>query len=201
MIHNSDLGEVNISTMLPKSRVLSAAVDIYFLPQPSFGNRAKKKTIAKDFLDKILTRYTPSKGLFYTSKSYSREFIVIAISDQSVGVDIEKVNTQFKSLELAEACFSVVELQSLESSNETMFFRIWTRKEAVLKSVGSGIIEEIKLIPTLNGSHELPALSVFKENKDYYVYTLPVADHQLSICSAYRSESLNFYKISSEVTS
>lgn len=187
--------------MLPKSRVLNAAVDIYFLPQPSFVNRAKKKTIAKDFLDKIFTRYSLPQGLLYTSKSYSQEFIVIAISDQSVGIDIEKVNTQFKSLELAEACFSVVELQSLESANETMFFRIWTRKEAILKSVGSGIIEEIKLIPTLNGSHELPALSVFKENKDYYVYTLPFADHQLSICSAYRSESLNFHKISSEVTS
>ena len=187
--------------MLPKSRVLSAAVDIYFLPQPSFVNRAKKKTIAKYFLEKLLPRYSLPQGLLYTSKSYSQEFIVIAISDQSVGVDIEKVNTHFKSFQLAEACFSVVELQSLEPSNETMFYRIWTRKEAILKSVGSGIIEEIKLIPTLNGSHELPALSVFNENKDYYVYTLPVANHHISICSAYSSESLNFYKISSEVTS
>ena len=76
--------------------------------------------------------------------SHSGRFCVIGITKNSkIGVDIEKINKDFSSLEIAKNYFSVKEyllLTKLPSSERgKAFFHCWTRKEAFIKAEGKGL--------------------------------------------------------------
>jgi 4'-phosphopantetheinyl transferase len=65
------------------------------------------------------------------------------VSDVEIGVDVEKVKTDFNVLDIARNFFSPKEIESLENQQEELlyraFFRCWTRKEAFIKAEGSGL--------------------------------------------------------------
>jgi len=66
---------------------------------------------------------------------------------REVGVDVERVDTGFATREVAERFFSVSEVETLRrlSDEEQIeaFFNCWTRKEAYLKAVGTGLSTEL----------------------------------------------------------
>jgi 4'-phosphopantetheinyl transferase len=73
--------------------------------------------------------------------------MAIALSEEGeVGVDVERVR-ELPDLEaLAKRCFSAGEwdrFRQLGSEERgRWFFRLWTRKEAVLKAMGTGLLVE-----------------------------------------------------------
>lgn len=76
--------------------------------------------------------------------SHSGDKVVIALArGKRVGVDIEQVDNTIAILELARQYFSSREVSNLEESPDEekvkMFYRIWTRKEALLKATGAGL--------------------------------------------------------------
>jgi 4'-phosphopantetheinyl transferase len=76
--------------------------------------------------------------------SHSGELALIAIgSEQSIGVDIERIRTEIDTKSLAERFFSVHERSGLEvlpvHLRTTGFYACWTRKEAFLKATGDGL--------------------------------------------------------------
>lgn len=75
---------------------------------------------------------------FNISHSYNR--IACAVSDKPVGIDIEKIRKYNKSV--AKRVCSKNELDKIEISvdKDDKFTQIWTKKEAVLKMSGSGIV-------------------------------------------------------------
>ena len=60
-----------------------------------------------------------------------------------IGVDVERVRTDFQTSEIAERFFSEAERTALRAipveHRHRMFFRIWTRKEAYIKALGEGL--------------------------------------------------------------
>lgn len=75
--------------------------------------------------------------------SHSEERAVIAITQhQEIGIDIERVQMHFNPA-LAKRFFSHSEyaaLMSLAKENQAAgFFRIWTKKEALIKAIGRGL--------------------------------------------------------------
>ena len=90
--------------------------------------------------------------------SHSANRAVIAIAKQAVGIDVEFLKTGFEYQSIAEYAFSETESVHLQKSNHPYldFFRLWTRKEAFLKGLGKGLINDLKLISCIEASNEIP---------------------------------------------
>lgn len=76
--------------------------------------------------------------------SHSGNKVIIALArGRRIGVDVERADNDIPSLDLARQNFSLREVIALEKIAEeeraTMFCRIWTRKEALLKAIGVGL--------------------------------------------------------------
>jgi 4'-phosphopantetheinyl transferase len=76
--------------------------------------------------------------------SRSHELAVIAVQlDEDLGIDLERIRRFPDALSVAKRFFAAPEHEALRSLPATeldaAFFRYWTRKEAVVKSVGLGL--------------------------------------------------------------
>lgn len=72
--------------------------------------------------------------------SHSGKYVVCAVSDKEVGIDIE--GGRKASISLAKRFFCQEEASWInEEDSEDRFFRIWTLKEAYGKAVGCGVLE------------------------------------------------------------
>lgn len=90
--------------------------------------------------------------------SYSGEYILISLAQEETGIDIEKINPKFDYQSLLETCFSEEESSSITEDlpkSRNNFFLHWTRKEALLKYTGQGIVDNLANVPSLNGRQSL----------------------------------------------
>ena len=76
--------------------------------------------------------------------SHSHELAVYAlVQDREIGVDVEYVKEDFATEDIARNFFSTYEVTELtglpEPERAAAFFRCWTRKEAYIKAIGSGL--------------------------------------------------------------
>lgn len=76
--------------------------------------------------------------------SHSGEYYLLAVTkSRTIGIDIERERDNLDYLRVAERFFSPEERAELASIPPTQqqlaFFRAWTRKEAYLKALGSGL--------------------------------------------------------------
>jgi len=82
--------------------------------------------------------------LLHFNISHSRRWLALAVSvDQPLGIDIECRRENSKPLALSERYFSVQEHEWLQqqpaAALQLAFNRLWLRKEAALKCIGSGL--------------------------------------------------------------
>ena len=73
--------------------------------------------------------------------SHSGDYVVCAVSEKEVGVDIQKMRAEGIE-KLADRFFSVEERRILQGRQD-LFYRLWTRKEAYGKLTGEGITAAI----------------------------------------------------------
>jgi 4'-phosphopantetheinyl transferase len=81
------------------------------------------------------------------SISHTRNAVAAAVSDKPVGVDVEKVRDVAGGL--AKRVFSENEmawLNETDENKERRFFDIWTKKEALAKYRGTGLMKDLKLL-------------------------------------------------------
>ncbi|RYE30625.1 MAG: 4'-phosphopantetheinyl transferase superfamily protein [Sphingobacteriaceae bacterium] len=85
-------------------------------------------------------------------------WILIAISNNQIGIDLEQINASFTYQNLLDFSFNLDEKNYIQTSAfpHQSFYKLWTRKEALLKATGKGLIDELALIPSLNGNHQNP---------------------------------------------
>src|SRR6476620_7910163 len=76
--------------------------------------------------------------------SHSHELAVYAFAqEREIGIDVEHIQQEFAGEEIARQFFSTYEVNTLlalpKSEQAAAFFRCWTRKEAYIKAIGSGL--------------------------------------------------------------
>ena len=103
---------------------------------------------------------------FYFNVSHSGDLTAIAVSDQNIGIDAEKLRTP--NLKVAKRFCEDEYAYINKSPSPTAFFEIWTKKEAYLKYTGEG----------LHG--RLNSFSVFKT--DTPIKTFKKGDYVISVC-------------------
>ncbi len=79
----------------------------------------------------------------YFNVSHSGDYVALAISENNVGVDIEKL--RHNKMRVARRFFSEKEIKRLQVSDnpDRDFTRLWSLKEAYLKYNGSGLTESL----------------------------------------------------------
>jgi phosphopantetheine--protein transferase-like protein len=129
--------------------------------------------------------------------SHTRDSFAFAVSEHgSVGIDVEKTDrkTNFKSI--SKRFFSRDENEFISESADDLperFFLLWTRKEALLKALGTGIINYPSRLEVfreknfinmdiLQGMIEEPSVS------DYFIYSRKIADYYLSVAAPGESD-------------
>lgn len=102
-------------------------------------------------------RYSKNKkpSLNFTNKisfniSHTKNLVAVAISKESVGVDVETIeNSKLKTIK--KICCEEEYLKFLKSKNkENFFFKVWTKKEAFCKRKDISIFNNVLKINTLN---------------------------------------------------
>lgn len=78
----------------------------------------------------------------YFNLSHTSQMIVCGIAKEKyIGIDVEKTNRNYLDVMDVVFCKREIKLvldQIKSTDKKEMFFRIWTRKEAVLKAKGTG---------------------------------------------------------------
>jgi len=98
------------------------------------------------------------------SLSHSRDQALLAVGwHRTLGIDIEAIRPETEVDAIAGRFFSpseVAALRSLPSPNarQAAFFRCWTRKEAYLKALGSGVFRGLDSFDVSLGPEQPPSL-------------------------------------------
>jgi 4'-phosphopantetheinyl transferase len=134
--------------------------------------------------------------------SHSGDFVVYAVClDSEIGIDIERIDPLLNHMEIAQKYFTLDEISYITTSLDTdkiaeKFYRIWTRKEALLKSIGTG------LLPNLNEMNVLKeGISVALEpsmRKSEIISITDIAIHKdygSAIAHTGKIKQLNFQEI------
>jgi 4'-phosphopantetheinyl transferase len=101
--------------------------------------------------------------------SHSRDLALCAVARRyEVGVDLEALRPVSDPLDLAERFFAPDEAETLrrlpESLRMSAFFRCWTRKEAILKATGEGLLGSLRDFSVTLVAAEPPRLLRMKDD-------------------------------------
>ena len=85
----------------------------------------------------------------YFNISHSGNYIVCAISDKPVGIDIEIIKPA--NLKIAKRFFTTDEYEYvMENQHDYRFYEIWTKKESITKMLGRGLHMPLSSFSVLN---------------------------------------------------
>ena len=109
---------------------------------------------------------------FNLSNSGSKVAIVVNPAGNAVGIDMEMIDPAFEYWEIAAHYFTTNECDRIYSHKD--FYKYWTKKEALLKVTGVGLVDDLNRLDMSKEINFLEAkderLADFK-NEKYTLYT------------------------------
>ena len=126
--------------------------------------------------------FLPDAPQHHFNISHSGRYVVLSVSNEPVGVDIELL--QRGRRKIASKFFTLEENIQIDQSYDPdrTFTRLWTLKEAFLKCIGTGIGRNLrKTSINLNGGDIRVEQNI--NNNPYYFKEYNVEGYQLSVCS------------------
>lgn len=148
----------------------------------------------KPFLQNIGKKY-------FFNLSHTEAMVIIAINwIDEIGVDIEKINSDFSWQEIAQYYYNVAELTNLnkvgKDSAIQLFYTYWTRKESFLKAIGLGLIDDIRSLEVSSAvnSFHLADDEVTKSVRgDWNTISFPINDYLASVTFSPDLQQVKFY--------
>jgi 4'-phosphopantetheinyl transferase len=166
------------------------------------GHMARSVVIEKDVNGKPFLPQAPN---WHLSVSHTGDWVVLAVDQVPVGVDVEQINPRFIIDDLIPTVLSQTEQQAmtLHPDSHSFFYELWTRKETLVKATGIGVTDEFVNIPALPGTHTVESRLIGGEGPwrvtSFFVDdTYPAA---LACTPAANDPSAQFYDISPECLS
>lgn len=174
------LGTISISEQQKAKRFLHVNDSRRFL-----ATRFAVRNILSGFInippEKINFHQTANKkpavsGLEF-NLAHSGNLIVIIVSSMAVGIDLEWIDPIFDYNHLIDELLTLDEKrQMLQSENPLLdFYATWTRKEAVLKATGEGLIDEMNKLDVMQDR-------ILRLKKAYHIRTFSPFEHHY-VCS------------------
>ncbi len=117
--------------------------------------------------------------------SHSGDLVLIALSNSAIGIDVEFVNANFNFEKLLTQCFKPSELLHIHSVSD--FYVFWTRKEAIIKATGEGLVDDLQEIDCSQNR-------IFRQKKTYFLHSAYVdKNHIYSIAYTGDVKNLVFW--------
>jgi phosphopantetheine--protein transferase-like protein len=126
----------------------------------------------------------------YFNLTHTRDAFAFVISKESyVGIDLEEINCGMDFYSIIETFFSPGEREFILQSQieiESRFFLLWTRKEAFLKALGTGIIDNLTEVE-VSGRENFVNKHLFANStsvspfNDHFIYSKRLWDYYISI--------------------
>lgn len=124
-----------------------------------------------------------NKHIFF-NLSHSDNHMLLAIThDNPVGVDIEKIKRDIEVDTLSELIMSENEYRCYHCSDLPtkidIFYRLWSRKESVVKALGTGLLYPIQDIQFARLDHgkNIVTLRANRQMSNWHVYDLDLGTH------------------------
>ena len=107
----------------------------------------------------------------YLNLSHSGNYVMAAISDAHIGVDVEHIENNHKIKELIKYVLDNKEIEEFNKSQNQIkdFYLMWTKKESYIKCIGKGLSAGMN---TIN----------LKSLKDYRFKCFDKENHQFAVC-------------------
>ncbi len=143
----------------------------YYIDQSPSGLELINNTHGKPFLKNSTIEF---------NMSHSRNMVCYVIAfNNKVGVDIEFYNTTIDVIGMLELVFTKKEVELIKSldidEQYNTFYKLWTKKEALVKAVGKGLsypINTIEVIKLLSGQNILLTDKNNELQQEWYCYEL-----------------------------
>ncbi|MCB2311591.1 4'-phosphopantetheinyl transferase superfamily protein [Clostridium tagluense] len=179
-----------------KVRTLIGEILIRTIIFQELSVRNKHITFEKNEYGKPYMKEHPE---FNFNISHSGDFVVCAIDNKPIGIDIEKVkHIEYK--EIAKNFFSVRELDYIvkEDLNSQLnkFYEIWTLKESYIKYCGQGLSIPLKSFSIDIDQYENIKVIIDKEHKEPVFKRFDIgSEYKMAVCSVNKEISYNIVMI------
>ena len=118
---------------------------------------------------------------FHYNISHSGSWVISAISDQTIGVDIEQVKPI--DLGIAKRYFSKSEYESIMSESkdnrQNLFYQFWTAKESYVKYICKGLSITLNSFSVFGWKSRYCTIDI---DTNCLIQTLKLGDYVISIC-------------------
>ena len=142
----------------------------------------------------------------YFNLTHTRNAFSFAVSrDFCVGIDLEDIKQQINIHSVAKICFSKKEhnfIFNQAKGERDRFFLLWTRKEALLKALGTGITDNLLEIEVGEAENFIDAKLLTAVEQDtnlteYFVYSKKISNSYISLAVPYQV-SYDFHHLNKE---
>lgn len=122
--------------------------------------------------------------------SHTKEAFAFAVSDTvSLGVDMEDINRNIDFKAVVRTFFSIEEEKYIleeKKKSRDRFFLLWTRKEALLKALGTGLIDNLQNVEVFRKENYLKRetlKNILNQNYlcDHFIYSMKTDNNYLSV--------------------
>lgn len=134
----------------------------------------------------------------YFNIAHTDHVVLLAVSSQPVGIDIEHVNRRLSNLPRLLRRFSPTEAAAVvkAADQHAAFLRLWTRKEAFLKCTGDGIRRGLSTfsIPLRDGEWTVDNRDDHRAAQTFHGVDVPLDDHFASLVCLHESPVLSRFE-------
>jgi phosphopantetheinyl transferase len=139
----------------------------------------------------------------YFNVTHTREAFAFTVSREfNVGIDLENINQDIEISSVARSYFSKKEREyifNLATGSKERFFQLWTRKEALLKALGTGIINNLTEVEVSGRDNPINIKSfdnlvIDSSSHNLFLYSKKIKNYYLSIAIPCKA-SIKFYHL------